>query len=448
MKICMININKWSSRVALYLVLFVVSLMVTGCASDRIITTVRVNDYGSNITTRFQYRLFNRPDLEPTFEKLQPNVFSKNGIPVKLNDNGVFFGKMEVGYRPDFNPLSYLACKFSLGVLPALASHNSSKHAVIENVGPDRVNRTVEMDFDYRMALTITSPLGLIYLDNNESVPSGNGYRVFKMSGSIFSLVRDACNDNIQEAMVYGVASRLKEMEDSGVIDVNFVKRMDEKVAAERARRAQLVAEMAGNKQMDRMVSELRNREEVEAKKMAIVQEKAKKEFEMTQNGEANKPPYRITMLERDGNSDFAYVFALKLNGEPSIRAFFALQGIFCQEVLDAYRIEHPKADVSKLRVVVKPRLDNGVIRGRAEVLTIVPLSLVYGANSRRGRLSVKFSPGQENEARNWAKENIETLARDKNIALVTGQLPPEATCYSLGEKIDGNVMEIEFKTE
>ena len=47
-----------------------------------------------------------------------------------------------------------------------------------------------------------------------------------------------------------------------------------------------------------------------------------------------------------------------------------------------------------------------------------------------------------------WMSYNIETLARDKNIALVTGQLPPAAKYYSLGEKVDGNVMEIEFKTE
>ena len=47
-----------------------------------------------------------------------------------------------------------------------------------------------------------------------------------------------------------------------------------------------------------------------------------------------------------------------------------------------------------------------------------------------------------------WMSYNIETLACDKNIALVTGQLPPAATYYSLGEKVDGNVMEIEFKTE
>lgn len=75
-------------------------------------------------------------------------------------------------------------------------------------------------------------------------------------------------------------------------------------------------------------------------------------------------------------------------------------------------------------------------------------MSLSYDASLRLGKLSLRFGPGQEKETRNWAKENIETLVRDKNIALITGQLPPAAIYYSLSEKINGNVMEIEFKTE
>lgn len=46
-------------------------------------------------------------------------------------------------------------------------------------------------------------------------------------------------------------------------------------------------------------------------------------------------------------------------------------------------------------------------------------------------------------------KRFVETIVLDKNIALTTGQLPPAATYYSLGESLkDGNVLEIEFKTE
>jgi len=160
------------------------------------------------------------------------------------------------------------------------------------------------------------------------------------------------------------------------------------------------------------------------------------------------KPPYRIVDLVREKDSDFAYAFTLELSGDASIQTFFGVQTVFANEVRAAYQTENPNADVSALRVVVQPQLSNGKIIGRAEVLTITPVSLSYDAGTRRGKLSVRFNPGQAEEARAWIRKNIETLARDKNIAVTTGQTPPAATYYSLGERIEGNVMEIEFKTE
>ena len=47
-----------------------------------------------------------------------------------------------------------------------------------------------------------------------------------------------------------------------------------------------------------------------------------------------------------------------------------------------------------------------------------------------------------------WIRRNIETLAHDENIMLVTCQAPPEGHYYSFGEKIEGNDMEIECGTE
>jgi hypothetical protein len=161
------------------------------------------------------------------------------------------------------------------------------------------------------------------------------------------------------------------------------------------------------------------------------------------------KSQYRIDSLVRESNSDFAYAFTLEMNGEPSIEAFFGIQGVFAREVLDVYMAEYPNADVSTLRVYVLPRLSHGRIEGRAKVLTIKPLSLSYDAATRRGKLSVRFNDGQMESARAWIRKNVETLARDKNIALVTGEIPPAAKFYLGREELkDGNVLEIEFKTE
>ena len=90
-----------------------------------------------------------------------------------------------------------------------------------------------------------------------------------------------------------------------------------------------------------------------------------------------------------------------------------------------------------------------GRIEGRAVVLTISVASLTYDPNTRTGRLAVKVNANQYEEARKWIRKNIETLARDKNIALTTGEIPPAAKFYLGREELkDGNVLEIEFKTE
>ena len=76
-------------------------------------------------------------------------------------------------------------------------------------------------------------------------------------------------------------------------------------------------------------------------------------------------------------------------------------------------------------------------------------LSLDYDADARRGKMAVKFAAGHYAEARRYVRSNVETLAKDKNVALTTGQIPVAAKFY-LGDEIvkDGCVLEVEFETE
>lgn len=46
-------------------------------------------------------------------------------------------------------------------------------------------------------------------------------------------------------------------------------------------------------------------------------------------------------------------------------------------------------------------------------------------------------------------RDYIETIVRDKNITLTTGEPPPPGKYYLLKENtLPGNILEIEFKTE
>ena len=76
-------------------------------------------------------------------------------------------------------------------------------------------------------------------------------------------------------------------------------------------------------------------------------------------------------------------------------------------------------------------------------------LSLDYDADARHGKIVVKFAAGHYVDARRYVRSNVETLARDKNVALTTGQIPTAAKFYLGDETVkDGNVLEVEFETE
>ena len=93
--------------------------------------------------------------------------------------------------------------------------------------------------------------------------------------------------------------------------------------------------------------------------------------------------------------------------------------------------------------------MKESVVEGRAEVMRISVVSLQYDATRRKGVISVKIGANRFEDARKWVRKNIETLAKDKNIALVTGTIPPEARFYLGAERVkEGNVLEIEFETE
>ena len=161
---------------------------------------------------------------------------------------------------------------------------------------------------------------------------------------------------------------------------------------------------------------------------------------------------YKIESFNRESGNEFSYRFILALLDENnrSLQMVRSVQQEFRLAVKSDYAESFPSVDVRSIYVDFPEfKLDNGKIAGRAVVLTISVTSLAYDPNTRTGKLAVKVNANQYEEARKWIRKNIETFARDKNIALVTGEIPPAAKFYLGREELkDGNILEIEFKTE
>lgn len=160
---------------------------------------------------------------------------------------------------------------------------------------------------------------------------------------------------------------------------------------------------------------------------------------------------YVLELFERKSNDSFAYDFRLRLKdgADASLSAINRIKQEMRQAVVSDY-VGACGGNPSEVKVDFPGfAMRDCVIEGRAEVMRIAVQSLRYDAASQKGVIAVKIGANSFDEARKWVRRNIETLAKDKNVALTTGQVPSEARFYLGAERVrDGNVLEIEFETE
>ena len=218
-------------------------------------------------------------------------------------------------------------------------------------------------------------------------------------------------------------------------------------------RHPKLLRQYVGGEFADADAARERERRERQARQQA---EARQREFARQQAAASASQPrksacgYVIEHFERTSNDDFAYSFRLRLNdGAPSgLSAMSQIKNELRQAVVSDYAATYGGAD--EVRVDFPEfSMKEGVVGGRAEVMRIAVQSLRYDSAAQKGVISVKIGANRFEDARKWVRKNIEALAKDKNIALTTGQIPPNARFYLGAERVlEGNILEIEFETE
>ena len=160
---------------------------------------------------------------------------------------------------------------------------------------------------------------------------------------------------------------------------------------------------------------------------------------------------YSIERFERTAEDEFAYSFRLRLRdgADAGLGAVSRIKQELRQAVVSEYTSTYG-GNAGDVRVDFPEfAMKDAVVEGRAEVMRISVKSLRYDAQAQKGVIAVKIGANRFEDARKWVRKNIETLARDKNVALTTGQIPPAARFFLGAERVlEGNVLEIEFETE
>lgn len=161
-------------------------------------------------------------------------------------------------------------------------------------------------------------------------------------------------------------------------------------------------------------------------------------------------PTYTVLAFGREEGNGFTYFFKLRLkDGGNDTLIFEAIKRELKIYVVEDYAESFSDVDVGSLYVDFDAcKVVNGIVEGRVSMVKINITSLSYSSQTRIGKISVLFDRDQQQIARSYIERNIATLVRDKNIALITGEVPEEATVRIEDEKAkeDGG-LEVVFKT-
>lgn len=112
----------------------------------------------------------------------------------------------------------------------------------------------------------------------------------------------------------------------------------------------------------------------------------------------------------------------------------------------------HPGTGIQYVREVVEweTEEDGAILVYRGWAFSARPVSdgWKYDDESRKGTVRLRISEGMPaEEAKQWARDNIEAIVKEKNVALEAGRpLPDGATYRSLSETLEDGVLTVEFE--
>ena len=418
------------------------AVLLVGCAQSRHWASPEVADMDAEmIVTRNKYRVrsfyaaeglphllsyVSKQGIQSSLELHYPGVFASDGIPIDVSE----------GVSSDWENKTVMTI-----FLPFLVSGTTLPYVIDEQWWRTYTIEVGDSEFDFKTqfkgngVVTLLSPIGLFFpYEKNPGIKKTEFTRINVETPFVKDLEKTLKSENTKvesRAVAHGIAVKLKELEDSGMIAIQH-RLGDESIMPIASKSSKVASSQSFSDNSDFISKEnTLKTDEVQTQKQNM---------------------YRIVSFERESDSSFAYNFVLALRDEEdgSLVTLRQIQQEFRMAVKTDYMESFSVVNANSLYVDFSEyKLNNGKIYGRAVVLTIAIVSLTYDPNTRTGKLAVKVNANQYEEARKWVRKNIETLARDKNIALVTGKIPPAAKFYLGREELKaGNILEIEFKTE
>ena len=389
---------------------FILPLLVytSSCAHVHTSVAANVNDMGERIRTKNKYRVntvealpigvLHYFDKTTDFAKWQPDVFDANGVPVTFLEKQVV--ERHVEERKAYGGPVMLLSAMSCFIVPMVTTSH------VHETWPFRINgeRGDRVSFE-----------ACIHTDVAWGIPPLRWLLCWWDTGTCYSgrrtfdsHVMDANSDTFiddevqKRAMAYGLAVRLKELEDSGQIGDDMV-----------------------------------------VNGIASIETTAKNPFEI---------PIEIAWCENTTGRDFEYDFVLRSKGGGKLKLvdYGRIRSAFRVAIVNMYCMKHPEANPRSIVTdFTRYAMSGDRVEGRVSVLTIEVTTAFYDAATRTGRMSARIAANQFEDVRRFIRNHIEELAARSNIVFDGDALPPGARFYTRDERLAENgVLEVDFKTE
>ena len=388
-------------------VILVMAGYVAGCGHERVTLMVSVRDIGPQIVTKNKYTLgywdgmhFTFPGV--TLERLiaaQPQVFCSNGIPFTVKHG---HGSSERGSGPFIVPV---LIPF---VIPGCQKGATSESNYIIDVMdcPD-AHATFQKKERSDGCFAILSPLPMLFYptagsfdDEPEDKCKFTRHSYYLLGLHDGKSLGEGIVSVEESATAYGIAVTLKQMEESGKI----------------------------NPATTRTVVD------VESQRAGL-------------GGGYN---FEVVDFHRTDSDSYRYVFSLvSTNKNVSLRESFAAKRVLSSTIRHDFMASYPSVNRTVLAVdFTEYEFANGEIKGSANVLPLNILAYNYDKHTHKGYMRIKVRTDQFKAARQYVRQNIESVVSDKNIALIVGETPPNARFELLDESVSDCVLEINFKAE
>lgn len=404
----------------LYIFIASVMMLFAGCYYGRITVSVNVQDYGEQVSTKYRYKILSdKTDRSAGFirdqlQVYQPDVFSDDGIPIVITNKTIL-------HRTS-GSLSRMFSLLTVGILPVCDTAHSHKRTSI-SIETKEISLFDICVYEDRAFSIIPLFAQFVHFGNVESCFSSTSkfYSCNYIQNST-PYLQDA--ELCEKATAYGIAVKLKEAEQLGLIDQNLVAKAQVRIA---------------------MTDILATVQKI------IDDDAARRGVQVSADKNRQGSPFEIIRCEAEQGKDFSYAFALRRKGGGAIT--FTDYSVVCSVFRSAIRTHY-----ASLHLDINPRtleidftdytVKAGTVSGRVTVLSIFPESLSYDSRTRKGIIRVRVRDGQFEDARRWIRRNIGELARKSNIEVAGDAVPKEGRFFSEREEMKDGVLEVSFTIE